>query len=474
MSDTQGTSVIEQPTKGTAVANARQMKTVSVRIGERFNVSPSMVVETVRQLVFRPKPNEVITDADICAYLIVVDEYGFNPFLRECYAFKDKWGNIQPVVGVDGWIRLGNEAMGWVDVLDSDGRPMFYENDITDRNGDLVHGKGEQIRKKVRLLEGVEFEWEWEGGKVGKVPISCTAIVHRRDRERPTVVTEYFDECYMPDKEPWKKWPKRMLRHKALIQGYRVAFGFTRIIDEDEMERILSLQGETLEVGLPQQASAADVQRQLSGTSQQQIGAAVEVDAAEVDAKAKPARASMDRQGGSRRRSNVPGGTPGDEANRPAAEPQAQPEQSATSKPVGSDTDDQPSPEDWQEQASQEMAEASAGPDEEVPWEGSGAKPKENSERLDRIDFVNATFNELGFIQPRKVSLLKRFGATGEEADTLDDEALNDLCHYLKMMLKERDEEDGKPAANKPAQQPAQPQDQTKTPAKKKKASKRR
>ena len=38
--------------------------------------------------------------------------------------------------------------------------------------------------------------------------------------------------------EPWKQWPRRMLRHKATIQAGRYAFGISGIVDPDEAERI--------------------------------------------------------------------------------------------------------------------------------------------------------------------------------------------------------------------------------------------
>jgi hypothetical protein len=41
------------------------------------------------------------------------------------------------------------------------------------------------------------------------------------------------------DVGPWKTHPKRMLRHKALIQCARLAFGFVGIYDQDEAERII-------------------------------------------------------------------------------------------------------------------------------------------------------------------------------------------------------------------------------------------
>jgi hypothetical protein len=42
--------------------------------------------------------------------------------------------------------------------------------------------------------------------------------------------------------QPWKSHPRRMLRHKALIQCARIAFGFAGIYDEDEAERIVEAQ----------------------------------------------------------------------------------------------------------------------------------------------------------------------------------------------------------------------------------------
>ena len=40
------------------------------------------------------------------------------------------------------------------------------------------------------------------------------------------------------DVAPWKSHPRRMLRHKAMIQCARLAFGFAGIYDQDEAERI--------------------------------------------------------------------------------------------------------------------------------------------------------------------------------------------------------------------------------------------
>lgn len=71
---------------------------------------------------------------------------------------------------------------------------------------------------------------------------SVTAKFYLKGMENPVVVTEYMDECFNVSKEPWKQWPRRMLRHKAYIQGARLAFGFSGIYDEDEKDRILNAQ----------------------------------------------------------------------------------------------------------------------------------------------------------------------------------------------------------------------------------------
>ena len=67
---------------------------------------------------------------------------------------------------------------------------------------------------------------------------SCTCIIYRKDRSRPVKVTEFMDECKRGT-GPWQSHPRRMLRHKAMIQCARLAFGYAGIYDRDEAERIV-------------------------------------------------------------------------------------------------------------------------------------------------------------------------------------------------------------------------------------------
>lgn len=131
---------------------------------------------------------------ELVAFLSVAKEYNLNPITKEVYAFPSKSGGITPIVSVDGWARIMND------------HPQH---------------------------DGVEFNDIIENGQV--VAIECR--IYRKDRKHPICTTEYLVEC-KGTSEPWKRWPRRMLRHKAFIQCGRIAYGFSGIYDADEAERI--------------------------------------------------------------------------------------------------------------------------------------------------------------------------------------------------------------------------------------------
>lgn len=154
-------------------------------MADKLNVDPAKLLQTLKSTVFRGA-----TDDELLALVVIANSYGLNPILKEVYAFPAKGGGIVPVVSIDGWLRMMND------------HPQF---------------------------DGIDYEFEHDDE--GKL-ISCTSIIHRKDRAHPTRVTEYLAECRR-NTEPWKM-ERRMLRHKATIQGARVAFGFSGITDEDE------------------------------------------------------------------------------------------------------------------------------------------------------------------------------------------------------------------------------------------------
>lgn len=164
------------------------LQTLTSKLAARLDMGNdgSSLVETLKATAFKGQ----VSDAQMTALMVVANQYALNPWTKEIYAFPDKQNGIVPVVGVDGWARIIN-------------------------NNDK--------------FDGMEFVQD---------DASCTCIIYRKDRQHPIKVTEYMDECKRGT-GPWQSHPRRMLRHKAMIQCARIAFGFGGIYDQDEAERIV-------------------------------------------------------------------------------------------------------------------------------------------------------------------------------------------------------------------------------------------
>jgi phage recombination protein Bet len=160
----------------------------------RLSADPSTEEHFMIQTLMKAKSgNQQVTHEELAVFMSIANEYRLNPLTKEIYAFNNR-GTIQPIVSIDGWLKIIN-----------------------------THSQ----------FDGMEFEDQVDANG-GLVAITCR--IYRKDRNRPTSVTEYLNECQGVS-EPWKKWPVRMLRHKATIQCARYAFGLSGIIDEDEAER---------------------------------------------------------------------------------------------------------------------------------------------------------------------------------------------------------------------------------------------
>lgn len=164
-------------------------KTLTSRLAKRFGVDENKMIAALKATAFSSAKS--ITNEQMMALCIVSEQYGLNPWTKEIYAFPDKSGGIIPVVGVDGWARIINS------------HPEF---------------------------DGMDFEQDDD---------KCTCVIYRKDRAHPIKVTEYMEECRRPSVGPWQSHPRRMLRHKAMIQCARIAFSFAGIYDPDEGERII-------------------------------------------------------------------------------------------------------------------------------------------------------------------------------------------------------------------------------------------
>lgn len=182
-------------TKTQAVAEmpaARNKPSLVMKLATRFGVDADKMLTTLKQTAFRTEKEA--SNEQMMALLVVADQYGLNPWTKEIYAFEDKFKGIVPVVSVDGWTRIINER---------------------------------------HELDSIEFGYAPDDAE--DAWIECT--IARKDRAKPLTIREYLSECRR-DTGPWKSHPRRMLRHKALIQCARLAFGFAGIYDPDEAERI--------------------------------------------------------------------------------------------------------------------------------------------------------------------------------------------------------------------------------------------
>lgn len=183
--------------------------TLTDQMASEWGVDKEFLLSTLKETVFRGATNE-----QLMSLLIIANVYHLNPFLREIYAFPSSTMGIIPVVGIDGWLRIMNE------------HPQF---------------------------DGVEVVIS-EDGK------SATCTIYRKDRSKPVSITEYLSEC---DKGTslWKKQPRRMLRHKAIIQCVRIAFGFGGIYDPDDGQAIYEQQKSENKASVKQQAELNIVSR---------------------------------------------------------------------------------------------------------------------------------------------------------------------------------------------------------------------
>ncbi|ENN90917.1 phage recombination protein Bet [Bartonella schoenbuchensis] len=148
-----------------------------------------------RDAIFKTCISGNISNAEFLVFVYLAKKYGLDPLNKEIYAIPKKGGGIISVVSVDGWLKI-------------------------------IHSHDN--------LDGVELQENFDNE--GNL-FSVTCTIHLKDKKYPIKITEYLKECKR-NTEPWNQCPARMLRHKAVIQCARYAFGFSGIYDEDEANRI--------------------------------------------------------------------------------------------------------------------------------------------------------------------------------------------------------------------------------------------
>lgn len=154
-------------------------------MASKLSVEPGKLLDTLKSTVFKGAKDE-----ELLALVVVANEYKLNPLLKQIYAFPKKGGGVEPLVGIDGWLSIINQH---------------------------------------KQFDGMDTDYEERDGKL----YACRCTIYRKDRQHPISATEYYSECERKT-EPWKNQPRRMLRHRAIIQTARIAFGITGISEEDE------------------------------------------------------------------------------------------------------------------------------------------------------------------------------------------------------------------------------------------------
>jgi phage recombination protein Bet len=187
-------------------------QTLITRTANRFGVDAGKLLETLKATAFKQRDGGAPTNEQLFALLVVAEQYNLNPFTREIYAFPDRNLGIVPVVGVDGWLRILNEQPHY------NGIKFIYAEEVVQPPGSKVES-----------------------------PLWIECIIYHKDRTHPTEIREYLNEVYRapvtrPNGQviegPWQTHTKRQLRHKALIQAIRVAFGFGGLYDAEDAERV--------------------------------------------------------------------------------------------------------------------------------------------------------------------------------------------------------------------------------------------
>jgi len=194
-------------------------KSLVVRLATKYGVESTKFLNVLKSTMFRQEDGSIPSNEQMIVLLLVADQYDLNPFTREIYAFPNHQNSIIPIVGVDGWSRIINANPQF------DGVEFFHSENMIKMEGSHV-----------------------------KCPEWIECVIYRKDRLHSIKIREYLDEVYRGPIQkigeygpydvagPWQTHTKRQLRHKALIQCARIAFGFSGIYDQDEAERIREME----------------------------------------------------------------------------------------------------------------------------------------------------------------------------------------------------------------------------------------
>ena len=175
------TKTISKPKIVTKTRSVKQISSMAKALkcaAQAIGMTPASLTTWFSQY---PQLSEVSQES--CLRLIA--EYRLNPRADEIDLVQFEEGRWQVFITVNGWAKLINA------------HPAFC---------------GIEFSEASELEEGV--------------PIWMGCAIYRTDRVKPIEVKEYFSEM-KTEHAAWQQMPRRMLRHRAMQQCARLAFGIT-------------------------------------------------------------------------------------------------------------------------------------------------------------------------------------------------------------------------------------------------------
>ena len=166
------------------VTKTRSVKQISP-VARALKCAAQAIGMTPKDLSAWFSQNPQLSEATHETCLRLIAEYRLNPRADEIDLIQFEEGRWQVFITVNGWAKLINA------------HPAFC---------------------------GIEFS---EASELDQgVPIWMGCAIYRTDRVKPIEVKEYFNEM-KTEHAAWQQMPRRMLRHRAMQQCARLAFGIT-------------------------------------------------------------------------------------------------------------------------------------------------------------------------------------------------------------------------------------------------------
>lgn len=160
-------------------------------MAEAINLTPEDFFDAVKRQCVTGKAEDVakVTPADFVAFFHTAKQYGLDPLRREIMVIPTKHGP-RVYVTFDGWMR--------VLVSHPDYKAHGWRYNFSDDKKTVLDSVTCWIARKS--MAGTDYEISEH--------------------------TEFMVECRVTDNDftPWKKWPRRMLAEKAVMQCVRFTF----------------------------------------------------------------------------------------------------------------------------------------------------------------------------------------------------------------------------------------------------------